>query len=45
MGCSEAIGGDDDTSTQIAWRGKQIDTRKVRAVPTTIGVYMVDTGR
>jgi hypothetical protein len=39
MGCSEAIGGDDDTSTQLVWRGSQIVRRQVRAVPTAIGVY------
>lgn len=41
MGCSEAIGGDDDTSTQIVWRGSQVVPRTVRRVPTAIGVYTI----
>jgi len=39
MGCSEAIGGDDDTSTQLVWRGSQVVPRTVRRVPTAIAVY------
>jgi hypothetical protein len=39
LGCSEAIGGDDDTSTQLVWRGSQIVPRTVRSVPTAIGIY------
>jgi hypothetical protein len=45
MGCSEAIGGDDDTSTQLVWRGNQIGSRKVRAVPSAIGIYAVESAR
>jgi hypothetical protein len=39
LGCSEAIGGDDDTSTQLVWRGSQVVPRTVRTVPTAIGIY------
>jgi hypothetical protein len=40
MGCSDAIGGDDDTSTQMVWRGVPVVDRKVRSVPDAIGVYL-----
>jgi hypothetical protein len=40
MGCSDAIGGDDDTSTQMAWRGQVVFGARARAVPDAIGVYI-----
>ena len=40
MGCSDALGGDDDTSTQAAWRGQQARPGQVREVPDALAVYM-----
>lgn len=40
MGCTEAIGGDDDSSTQLVWRGTMTLARPVRAVPDAIGIYI-----
>ncbi len=39
MGCSAALGGDDDSSTQAVWRGQPIWPRPVRPVPDAIAVY------
>lgn len=39
MGCYAALGGDDDTSTQMVWRGQLTRARDVRAVPDALGVY------
>lgn len=39
MGCSSAMGADDDTSTQMVWRGQPLVQRQVRSVPDAIGVY------
>jgi hypothetical protein len=41
LGCSDAIGGDDDTSTQMAWRGQTVFGARARAVPDAIAVYLV----
>lgn len=38
MGCRDALGGDDDTSTQATWRGSPI-WPGTREVPDAIGVY------
>jgi hypothetical protein len=40
MGCRNALGGDDDTSTQMIWRGAPIQPRQVREVPDAVGVYV-----
>ncbi|MBP1465762.1 phosphodiester glycosidase family protein [Candidatus Chloroploca sp. M-50] len=40
MGCRDALGGDDDTSTQATWRGQPIWPGSPRAVPDAIGVYV-----
>lgn len=40
MGCQNALGGDDDTSTQATWRGQPIWGHQVRQVPDAIGVYV-----
>jgi hypothetical protein len=40
MGCTEALGGDDDTSTQAVWRGASIRQRAVQAVPDALAVYV-----
>lgn len=40
MGCTVALGGDDDTSTQATWRGQPVRTNKVREVPDAIAVYI-----
>lgn len=39
MGCTDALGGDDDTSTQAVWRGQPTQPRAVRPVPDAIGVW------
>jgi hypothetical protein len=41
MGCTEAIGGDDDTSTQLVWNEKLVGPGAGRPVPTAIGIYAV----
>lgn len=43
MGCTDALGGDDDTSTQATWRGKPVVARTVRAVPDAVAVYLRDS--
>ncbi|MGB9632955.1 MAG: phosphodiester glycosidase family protein [Chloroflexaceae bacterium] len=40
MGCHEALGGDDDTSTQAVWRGQALWPRPQRPVPDAIAVYL-----
>jgi hypothetical protein len=40
MGCTEALGGDDDTSTQAVWRGVPIRQRAVQEVPDALAVYV-----
>ncbi len=40
MGCTAALGGDDDTSTQATWRGQPLWGNQPRAVPDAIGVYV-----
>lgn len=40
MGCSDALGGDDDTSTQAVWRGEQVQPGAVRAVPDALAIYL-----
>lgn len=40
MGCQDALGGDDDTSTQAVWRGQALWAREQRPVPDAIGVYV-----
>jgi hypothetical protein len=42
MGCTEALGGDDDTSTQAVWRGVPIRARRVSEVPDALAVYVRD---
>jgi hypothetical protein len=39
MGCTEALGGDDDSSTQATWRGVPIVRRAVGEVPDAVAVY------
>ena len=39
MGCTDALGGDDDTSTQAVWRGQPTQSRVVQPVPDAIGVW------
>ncbi len=41
MGCTDALGGDDDTSTQLVWRGQQVRPGTVREVPDALAVYSV----
>lgn len=40
MGCSDALGGDDDTSTQAVWRGQPVWQRPGRPVPSAVAVYV-----
>ncbi|NNJ13226.1 hypothetical protein EKD04_023150 [Chloroflexales bacterium ZM16-3] len=40
MGCSDALGGDDDTSTQAVWRGQPVWDRPGRPVPDAVAVYV-----
>ena len=40
MGCSDALGGDDDTSAQAVWRGHPVWDRPGRPVPDAIAVYV-----
>jgi hypothetical protein len=40
LGCTEALGGDDDTSTQAVWRGTSIRDGQVRPVPDALAVYL-----
>jgi hypothetical protein len=40
MGCSDALGGDDDSSTQAVWRGRPVWDRPGRPVPDAVAVYV-----
>lgn len=40
MGCVDAIGGDDDSSTQAVWRGAPVRGSRGRAVPDALGIYV-----
>lgn len=40
MGCTEALGGDDDTSTQATWRGAPVRDGAVQEVPDALSVYV-----
>lgn len=40
MGCSDALGGDDDTSTQAVWRGEPVQSGPVQNVPDALVVYV-----
>ncbi|MFQ3664108.1 MAG: phosphodiester glycosidase family protein [Chloroflexaceae bacterium] len=40
MGCHDALGGDDDTSTQAVWRDQALWPRPQRPVPDAIAVYV-----
>lgn len=40
MGCTSALGGDDDTSTQATWRGAPVRAGNVREVPDAVAVYV-----
>jgi hypothetical protein len=40
MGCADALGGDDDSSTQAVWRGAPVVSRLVGEVPDAVAVYM-----
>jgi hypothetical protein len=39
MGCTTALGGDDDTSTQMIWRGAPTRDHPLRAVPDAVAIY------
>jgi hypothetical protein len=40
LGCTTALGGDDDTSTQATWRGNPVQPGSPRAVPDAVVVYV-----
>lgn len=40
MGCSDALGGDDDTSTQAVWRGSPVQPGTPREVPDALAIYL-----
>jgi hypothetical protein len=40
LGCTEALGGDDDSSTQAVWRGAPVQSHSPRSVPDALGVYL-----
>jgi hypothetical protein len=40
MGCTEALGGDDDSSTQAIWRGAPVHSHSPREVPDAVAVYV-----
>jgi hypothetical protein len=40
LGCTDALGGDDDSSTQAVWRGAPVQSHSPRAVPDALGVYL-----
>jgi hypothetical protein len=42
MGCIDAIGADNDTSTQMVWRGAPVIDRPQREVPDALGIYVRD---
>jgi len=40
LGCNDALGGDDDSSTQAVWRGASVQSHSPRTVPDALGVYL-----
>jgi hypothetical protein len=40
LGCTDALGGDDDSSTQATWRGAAVQSHSPRTVPDALGVYV-----
>jgi len=40
LGCTDALGGDDDSSTQAIWRGTSVQSHSPRSVPDALGVYL-----
>ena len=40
LGCTDALGGDDDSSTQAVWRGTPVQSHSPRTVPDALGVYL-----
>ena len=40
LGCTAALGGDDDSSTQAVWRGVPVQSHSPRTVPDALGVYL-----
>ena len=40
LGCTDALGGDDDSSTQATWRGASVQSHSPRTVPDALGVYV-----
>jgi hypothetical protein len=40
LGCTDALGGDDDSSTQAVWRGAAVQSHSPRSVPDALGVYL-----
>lgn len=40
LGCTDALGGDDDSSTQAVWRGASVQSHSPRTVPDALGVYV-----
>jgi hypothetical protein len=39
LGCTDAVGGDDDSSTQAVWRGAPVQSHSPRTVPDALAVY------
>jgi hypothetical protein len=40
LGCTDALGGDDDSSTQAVWRGAAVQSHSPRTVPDALAVYL-----
>ena len=40
LGCTDAIGGDDDSSTQAVWRAAPVQSHSPRTVPDALAVYL-----
>src|SRR6266545_148381 len=40
LGCTDALGGDDDSSTQAVWHGASVQSHSPRTVPDALGVYL-----
>jgi hypothetical protein len=40
LGCTDALGGDDDSSTQAVWHGAPVQSHSPRTVPDALGVYL-----
>jgi hypothetical protein len=40
LGCTDALGGDDDSSTQAVWRGASVQSHSPRTVPDALAVYL-----